>query len=128
MLRKILITAVVLFLLFAAYKFARAKGFLSDKVFSPLEAKLPKKEDLPWQNSFSQEDISKLGKNGMAEVNVLAEKAKEVGSVAQDFVQGAVKEDKGSDKSISEKALEYGKYIYCQEVVKQYEASKSATF
>lgn len=124
MLRKILITAVILFLLFTAYKFARAKGFLSDEVFSPLEAKLPKKVDLPWQSSFSQEDISQLGENGMAEVKTLAEKAKEAGGVAQDFVQGAVKEDKGNEKNISEKALEYGKYIYCQEVVKQYETKK----
>ena len=128
MLRKILITAVVIFLLFTAYKFARAKGFLSDKVFSPLETKLPKNIQLPKQNSFSQEDINKLGENGMAQVKILAEKAKEAGNIAQDFVQGAVKEDKGNDKNISEKALEYGKYIYCQEVVKQYEASKSANF
>ena len=128
MLRKILITAVILFLLFTTYKFARAKGFLSDKIFSPLEAKLPKKIDLPWQESLSQEDINKLGKNGVAEVKTLAEKAKEAGGVAQDFVQGAVKEDKGNDKNISEKALEYGKYIYCQEVVKQYEASKTTSF
>ena len=101
-----------------------------------MESALPDKITLPWQKNkeldldqmkFSQEDVDKLGENGLSQIKILAEKAKDAGDVAQGFVEQAVKVDEDKDKNISEKAIEYGKYIYCQEVVKQYEASGSST-
>lgn len=136
MLRKLLIILLALALLFGAYRFARNKGWLSNKIFSQMEAALPDKVNLPWQKDkeltfdqikFSQEDLDKLGQNGLSQIKILAEKAKDAGGVAQGFVEEAVKVDENKDKNISEKAFEYGKYIYCQEVVKQYEATSSST-
>lgn len=136
MLRKLLTIVVAVTLTIFAYKFAKNKGWLNNQIFSKIEESLPNSITLPWkkdekleldQINFSQEDLQNLGENGLTQVKVLAEKAKEAGSIAQEFVQEAVKVDENSEKNISEKAFEYGKYIYCQEVVKQYEASHSST-
>jgi hypothetical protein len=134
MFRKLFIVFVFLIILFFAYKLVKAKELLTNQILPNIEKQIPKKITLPWNSQkdikiddikVSQNDLEKLGENGLSQVKILAEKAKEAGGVAQGFVQEAIKEDKGSDKNISEKAFEYGKYIYCQEVVKQYEASSS---
>jgi len=39
-----------------------------------------------------------------------------------------VKVDENKDKNLSEKAFEYGRYIYCQEVVKQYDELEKKSF
>lgn len=136
MLKKLLVIFISIAILLFAYRIAKAKGLLPEKFTSGIEEKIPQKIDLPWKKNekieinqlkINQNDLEKLGENGLAQVKVLAEKAKEAGTVAQSFVEKVVQEDTGSDKNISEKAFDYGKYIYCQEVVKQYEASKSAT-
>jgi hypothetical protein len=138
MLRKLIVTIFALLLIFGIYKFAKAKNWLPSQVFSKIEDVLPNKITLPWnkekeikldQIKFSQEDVDKIGEDGMSQIQILGNKAKEAGGVAQDFVQEVVKVDESTDKNISEKAFEYGRYIYCQEVVKQYEANHSpATF
>lgn len=125
-----------MFLIFGAYKLAKAKNLLPSSVFSKVEEIIPDKITLPWNKEkeikindvkVEQKDLEKLGTDGLSQIQVLADKAKEAGGVAQDFVEDVVKVDESSDKNISEKAFDYGRYIYCQEVVKQYEASKSAT-
>ena len=138
MLRKLVIIIVVFLLLFGAYKFAKAKNLLPSHVFSKIEEFVPDKIILPWNKEqevkldgikVEQKDLEKLGEDGLTQAKILAEKAKEAGSVAQDFVETVVQVDQEKDKNISEKAFEYGRYIYCQEVVKQYEINSSqATF
>ena len=134
MLRKLFIVLFSLLLLFIAYRFARAKGWLANEIFSQMEDKLPKTVSLPWQKDkdlelkqldFKQKDLEKIGEDGLSQIKILTEKAKEAGTVTQSFVEEVVQEDTESEKNISEKAFEYGRYIYCQEVVKQYEASDS---
>jgi len=135
MLRKLLTIIFVGFLIFGIYKLAKAKNLLPSNVFSKIEEIIPEKITLPWNKEkeikidevkVEQKDLEKLGADGLSQIQILANKAKEAGGVAQDFVEEAVKVDESSDKNISEKAFEYGRYIYCQEVVKQYEASSSA--
>jgi hypothetical protein len=134
MLRKLIIIVVAFLLLFGVYKFAKAKNLLPSYIFSKIEEVIPDKISLPWNKEqeiqldgikVEQKDLEKLGKDGLAQVQILAEKAKEAGAVAQDFVEDVVQVDENSDKNISEKAFEYGRYIYCQEVVKQYEVNSS---
>lgn len=134
-LKKILIIIIALVTLLFAYKFAKAKSLLPDSFFSNIEKKIPQEISLPWkkeekvnldQVNFSQTDLEKLGSEGLSQVKILSDKAKEAGSVAQDFVEEVVQEEKTDDKNVSEKAFEYGRYIYCKEVVKEYEASNSA--
>lgn len=134
MLRKLIIIVVAFLLLFGVYKFAKAKNLLPSYIFSKIEEVIPDKISLPWNKEqeiqldgikVEQKDLEKLGKDGLAQVQILAEKAKEAGTVAQDFVEDVVQVDENFDKNISKKAFEYGRYIYCQEVVKQYEANNS---
>lgn len=136
MLRKLFTIIIAIALVVFAYKFAKNKGWLNNEIFSKIEESLPKSITLPWQKDkeiefdqidFKQEDFKNLGENGVSQIKILTEKAKEAGGVAQEFVQEAVKVDENGEQNISEKAFEYGKYIYCQEVVKQYEASRSST-
>lgn len=138
MLRKLVVTIFALLLIFGIYKFAKAKNWLPSHVFSKIENIIPNKIILPWNKDqeikldkikFSQEDVDKIGKDGLTQIQILGNKAKEAGTIAQDFVQEVVKVDENTDKNISEKAFDYGRYIYCQEVVKQYETNHSpATF
>jgi len=134
MLRKLLITIFALLILFGAYQFAKAKNLLPSHVFSKIEELIPDKITLPWNKEkeikleevkVEQKDLEKLGEDGLSQIQILAEKAKQAGSVAQEFVEEVVKVDKDNEKNISEKAFEYGRYIYCQEVVKQYELNSS---
>jgi len=136
MLRKLIIIVVVFLLLFGVYKFAKAKNLLPSHVFSKIEEFIPNKITLPWNKEqkiqldgvkIEQKDLEKLGEDGLTQIKVLTEKAKEAGEVAQDFVETVVQVDQEKDKNLSEKAFEYGRYIYCQEVVKQYEMSNSQT-
>jgi len=135
MLRKLLVISVTLLILFAAYKLAKNKGLLPNQIFSQIEEKIPDKITLPWQKNqeidldqinFKKEDLEKIGTNGMSQIKTLTQKAKESGEIAKDFIKEVVKVDENKDKNLSEKAFEYGRYIYCQEVIQQYEASNSS--
>lgn len=127
--RKLLIILVTALLLFFAYKFAKSQGWLPNNVFSQIEEKMPDQINLPWQKNqefnFEKQDFEKLGEEGLSQIKTLTQKAKEAGTVGQEFVQEIVKVDENSEKNISEKAFDYGRYIYCQEVVKQYEQNSS---
>lgn len=128
--RKLLIILTTAFLLFFTYKFAKSQGWLSNNVFSQIEEKFPDQISLPWQKEqdfkFERKDLEKIGEEGLSQIQILAEKAKEAGEVGREFVQEIVKVDEGGEKNISEKAFDYGRYIYCQEVVKQYENNQSS--
>jgi predicted membrane metal-binding protein len=126
MFRKLFIIILSLVVLFVAYRFVRGMGWLKHDIFSQIDNAIDKQ--IPELNTqdfqFSKEDLQAFGQDGLREIQTLAEKAKAAGGVAQEFVQDAVKVKEQDDKNISEKAFEYGRYIYCQEVVKQYEADK----
>jgi hypothetical protein len=129
--------ALCLLLLAFVYYLAKSNHWLPETVFAQIESKIPT-ITLPWNKdaklelseiNYSQEDLEKLGADGLKQVKTLTDKAKDVGEIAQDFVEEVVQVDASdSSKNVSEKAFEYGRYIYCQEVVKQYEASKAASF
>ncbi len=136
MLRKLFIIVITLFILFAVYQFAKKQGLLPNQIFSQIENKIPDQITLPWQKNqkievnqinFKKEDLEKIGANGLSQIKILSQKAKESGELAKDFIEEVVKVDEDKDKNLSEKAFEYGRYIYCQEVVKQYEASGSSS-
>jgi len=134
MLSKLLIIIVALLILFGVYQLAKAKNLLPNHVFSKIEEIIPDKISLPWNKEkeirleeikVEQKDLEKLGEDGLSQIQILAEKAKQAGGIAQEFVEEVVKIDQDENKNISEKAFEYGRYIYCQEVVKQYESNSS---
>jgi hypothetical protein len=117
MIKKVIILLIVIALTYGGYVFAKKQDWLSDEKTAPIDETLSK---------INAEDLKNLGQDGLEEIKILSEKAKVAGGVAQEFAQDAIKVKENDDKSISDKAFEYGRYIYCQEVVKQYEASSSA--
>jgi len=117
MLKKIIILLIVIALTYGGYVFAKQQSWLSDEKTAPIDETLSK---------INAEDLQNLGQDGLEEIKILSQKAKQAGGVAQKLAQDAIKVKENDDKSISDKAFEYGRYIYCQEVVKQYEASSSA--
>ena len=117
MLKKIIILAVVIALTYGGYVFAKQQSWLSEEKTALIDETLSK---------INTEDLKNLGEDGLAEIKILSQKAKIAGGVAQEFAQDAIKVKENDDKSISDKAFEYGRYIYCQEVVKQYEVSSSS--
>lgn len=127
MLLRLLKAIIVLILLAVVYSYVQTQGWLP-KVFPPLS--WPTWLRLPAKNGeeikFSQEDLEKLGAEGTAQVKILAERAKTAGSITQEFLSENVKIDHGGDKNLSEKAFEYGRYLYCQEVIKQFETQRDS--
>lgn len=126
MLFRLLKIAIVVFILFFIYRFAVARGWLqSVKIPDQVLTQAPWLKQVSegtgnWQNP----DLEKLSADGLSQIQILGERAKHAGGITQTFVTQAVKVDEGQDKNLSEKAFEYGRYVYCQEVVKQYEAQK----
>jgi fumarylacetoacetate (FAA) hydrolase family protein len=60
------------------------------------------------------------------QIKILTERSEEVsteiGKVLGDFIQV---NETGENQALHEKALEHGQYVYCQQVVEQYEAQQS---
>jgi hypothetical protein len=83
-----------------------------------------------------QDGLNRFTQTATTELQTLAERAQEVGGHAQNVLGSAIqRSDDGTLENplenaiqpatnqvpIHERALEYGRYLYCQEVVKEYE-------
>lgn len=55
------------------------------------------------------------------EVGTLTQRGKETAEQAQQVLGKAITVDESSGEQLHERALEYGKYLYCQQVVKEWE-------
>lgn len=95
-----------------------ANDFFNERGQITLQGMKVNVKDADWHN---------LGKDGVNQVKILGEKALETGKQAQGFVQQAVKVDENSQQSLSDKAFDYGRYVYCQQVVTEYEKNQAAT-
>lgn len=75
-------------------------------------------------NNLDQEKLETAFSDASSQLKVLSARGQETGvmssQVLGDFIQ--VNEE-DNEKSTSEKALEYGRYLYCQQVVKEWEES-----
>lgn len=75
--------------------------------------------------AFDQANLEKLSSNAGEQIKVMSERALEAGKVAKDFVAGSVQMDENEDKKLSERAFEYGQYIYCKAVVNDWEKQEN---
>ena len=78
------------------------------------------------ETTETTKSISFDQKAAEAQIKILSERSEEVsaeiGKVLGDFVQV---NEAGENQALHERALEYGQYLYCQQVVEQYEAQNS---
>jgi len=101
----VVIIAVMLSVVYGIY-FAGSKGWL-DK--TPL-----KNLDYSRLNFVNQET--------MDQTKILTERAQETGEHMQNVLGDQVKVDEeAKDKTLPEKAIEYGQYLYCKQVVTDWE-------
>jgi len=138
LLKKIIWLLFSLALLVLIAAFAWQKGWLktdflayagldSDNIRFPAFLHVQKKEKIKLNGlPFNEEDLSKLGQDGLSQVKILAQRAKTAGEKAQDFWSEAVRVDESQQQTVSDKAFEYGRYLYCQQIVEEYE-QKTAT-
>jgi predicted membrane metal-binding protein len=101
-------------------------GLDSNKIMQPSGKINPE----GFQFSVKSEDWQNLGEDGVAQAKVFANNAMETAKKTQTFLGQAVQVDQESEKNLSEKAFDYGRYLYCQQVVQSYEngqASESAS-
>ncbi len=59
------------------------------------------------------------------QLETFSTRAKELGNFAQDAFKNTIQED--TSQPVHEKAIEYGQYIYCKQVVESYEISQTPT-
>ena len=71
--------------------------------------------------AFTFEDSSKIAKEQMG---ILSQKSTKVKKQIDKAIGSVITENTNNKEPVHQKALDYGKYIYCQEVVKDYESKK----
>lgn len=72
-------------------------------------------------DSLASLSIPKMPKNAGEQLDTVKDRATEVGNTVGNVLGTAVQQASSSG-SLQEKAFDYGSYLYCQQVVKDYEA------
>ncbi len=114
MFRKVLFIIVGLFLLIGGYWWYTHRELKFSELFSKLS--FPTTFSVPKQ--FSGDIIPQNAERSVQELTTRAQNAM---SQAGTILGTAVQQSSESG-SIQEKAFEYGRYLYCQQVVKEYES------
>jgi hypothetical protein len=109
MLKKVFLTIVFLLIAIAGYKFA-----IDNQLIAARE--LPK----PLAGLFST--FSFESPEAAEQTQVLSSRAQEVGGHVQQVLGTAVEAAPEEKKPIHTRAVEYGRYVYCKQVVKEYES------
>ena len=108
---RLLVIAAVIIVLLYALNFTGAKGWL---------------EGTPLQN-IDYESLNPIKKENVEQTQVLTERAKETTEHIQQILGDKIEVDEESkDKAIHEKAIEYTRYLYCRQVVDDWEAQNSS--
>jgi hypothetical protein len=124
---------IFILILLALSIFAYQKGWLKQH---PLQAQIEKFEAGEVKNwkdlldSFKNKEklnlqLNELSTDAGEQIKISSQKALEAGKVAQDFVSESIQTDDSAEKKLSEKAFEYGQYIYCKAVVEDWEQKES---
>lgn len=83
-------------------------------------------EGTPLQN-LDYENLNPLKKENVEQTQVLTERAKETTEHVQQILGDKIQVDEEKqDKAIHEKAIEYTRYLYCRQVVDDWEAQNSS--
>ncbi|HEX9817423.1 MAG TPA: hypothetical protein VGA89_00820 [Patescibacteria group bacterium] len=83
------------------------------------------------RNALSKEDsgltsdIDTLQGNIGQQLSVMSSRAQEIGLQAKNVLGTSIQVDE-SQPSIQEKAINYGQYVYCKQVVEGFEANQSS--
>jgi hypothetical protein len=92
-------------------------GYYLFKINPKLLTKIPY-SDRVFQ--LDQAELSQFTESASQELKTLTERGKVVGEHAQSILGSSVEADK-EQPPLHERAFEYGRYLYCQQVVKDFE-------
>ena len=104
--KKLYIIFAVIGLLAVGYVYASQRGLLS-----------PNTSGIPTEINTLQGNIGE-------QFSVLSSRAQELGGHVQNVLGNSVQVDKQSEQSLQQKAIDYGQYLYCKQVVESYEAKQ----
>lgn len=132
LIKKLFLILLIVVGLSSGVYWANAQGYFNNTPLANIsipEIKLPSqisdKIKLPEKIStdgINKEKIDEIAQDASTQTKELATKAQEVGEHAQKILGTTVQEGE-VQPPIHERALEYGQYIYCKEVVREYEKS-----
>lgn len=66
-------------------------------------------------------DTANLKKDTAEQISTLSSRAQVLGDNTSKILDTAIQADTASDSSMANRAVEYGKYLYCKQVVTSYE-------
>lgn len=137
--KKLLFVVLIVVVLGTGFYWANNQGYLKNTPLanislpSSLQNVAILKNSSSSLNSFiEQEKIQEIAKDATNQTQILTEKVGEVGGHAQKVLGNSIqsandKDNDGSEasengnKPLHERTLEYGKYLYCKQVVAEYE-------
>jgi len=115
--KKRLIIILLVLALSAGYVYASYNSLLPKNLPTIPKSTVDQfKDKIPTFNSFSS------GTNTKTQLETVSSRAKELGSLAQDALGNTIQVD--NSKPLQEKAVEYGQYVYCKQVVESYEINQ----
>jgi len=99
-------------------KLPNLKDINKDQVLGTVTELLPENfQELA--DKLPQPDLKNSSQEATEQIKILSEKSVEIKSQIDQVIKEVVKES-SDGASIQERALEYGQYLYCQQVVKEY--------
>ncbi len=103
---KVIKGAIIIAVILYGFYFAGSQGWL---------------QGTPLQN-IDHEQFNLLKQENLEQTKVLTEKAQETGQHVQHILGDTVEVDEDQKKQpLHERAFEYGRYLYCQQVVEDWE-------
>jgi len=105
--KKLLLFSLVIIVFEVGLYGAKIKGYLKNTPIDQLTT-----EEL----KFFSEDAKK-------QAQILTDRAKETGDHIQQVLGESIQINEKDGKPVHQKTLEYGRYLYCQQVVKEWEAN-----
>jgi len=110
--KRIFIIILILLLVGIGYVYASDQGWLPKNA-----PKLPIK-NLP-KISTDSASLNTIQKNAGSGLSTLSERAQELGENAKNALQTGIQVD--SEQPVHERVIEYGQYVYCKQVVEEFE-------
>jgi hypothetical protein len=86
----------------------------------------PSLSSVPQINQLTQnQQLNSAAQQAQQQLQVTGEKFQTVSGNAQQILGAAVQENEKETKTAPEKALDYGKYLYCKQVVTEFEKQQA---
>lgn len=123
--KKFFVLLSFIFLLVAGYVYADNRGFVPEQLSGltnkAQDASLDKIQEITKETPVINSLQNDLQGNTTDQLSTLSSRAKEIREYAQNAFNSGVKIDGENQTPLHERAIEYGQYVYCKQVVEDFE-------